>query len=77
MAAQQIDYTKMRKGTKVSGGRIDVCPKCGRKGSRRHMTSRVAEWDDFIHKSHVELGMFNHVDEHCSVNTVWLDGRKA
>lgn len=30
-----IDYTAMRKGSKLEGSLIAVCPKCGRKGLKR------------------------------------------
>jgi hypothetical protein len=33
--AQDIDYTTWRKGKKVGRNKIDVCPKCGRKGEVR------------------------------------------
>jgi hypothetical protein len=72
------DYTTMRKGTKTDYGRkIDVCPKCGRKGEKveRENPRNGAKWAEYTHKGHVSVvasvvaGVFAcfHVDDYCSV----------
>lgn len=71
MNAQIIDFTQLRKGTKTSRfRRIDVCPKCGKKGERieRDNAKSGRSFDEFTHRGHVSMGgLFFTVDEWCSV----------
>jgi hypothetical protein len=57
--AQIIDYTTMRKGKRVRGSsKIDVCPKCGRKGERVDRPSVATK-----HGWTVAYSQFNHIAE--------------
>lgn len=74
---QRIDFTTMRKGTVCSRTRdgsasekIGVCPKCGRKGSiRQAWQDKSGIWYpmEVTHVGTIELGMFLHVDDHCTI----------
>jgi hypothetical protein len=56
---QILDYTKLRLNKKL---RIVKCPKCNRKGELHRYIDKSAM---IIHKSHIELGMFNNIDDSC------------
>lgn len=81
-----IDYTKMRKGkivrqweyidkstglTAIGNSRVQVCPKCGRKGAFiSHSNKDGSTLEMYTHKSHVVSAagiQMNHVDDHCSI----------
>jgi hypothetical protein len=60
-----IDFTKMRKGFKpYDKRRIDICPKCGRKGLRNNHSDGGA---GFSHKAkaHVWGGLL--IIDHCYI----------
>lgn len=62
MSTPTVDYTKMRKGSRPDGRRkIEVCPKCGRKG----LISRYKDGKGMTtHKGHKEF-IFFMVDDSC------------
>lgn len=54
-----LDYTKMRLSKKQ---KIVKCPRCNRKGElHKYVTGAVM----IIHRSQIELGMFNNVKDCC------------
>ena len=58
------DYTK-----KKVGGRIVKCPKCGKNGERVLYTPPTEFPSGIIkHKGHIEMGMFNMIDESCNLS---------
>lgn len=60
-----IDYTHKRLHSKTDRGlRIEVCPKCGRKGER------IVYRDGAVHYAHKgEVGMWGmiSIDDHCMI----------
>jgi hypothetical protein len=68
MPGTTIDYTAYRKGRKTPDGPIIVCPKCGRKGAVRTITSVKKPFRDVTHKKHqLSWSIFWHVDDYCFV----------
>jgi hypothetical protein len=61
-----IDLTKMRKGTKPFGRKIEVCPKCGRKGEHTRHSFKAGTSDTYTHTKTFE-GFFFSVKEYCCV----------
>lgn len=49
MTSQRIDFTKMRKGSRPYGRKIEVCPKCGRKAQATHYPHK-ATWKGKVYQ---------------------------
>lgn len=60
----EVDFTKMRKGSKPRGRKIDYCPICGKKGE--YTNYKKNNYSIFIHKG-FSNGLFFDVADYCSV----------
>jgi len=63
MKQQVVDFTKMRKGSKPRGRKVDNCPKCGRKGERTNYTNGQTS---YIHTM-CNAGLFWNVTDSCLI----------
>lgn len=60
-----IDYTRMRRNSKVGPGLILVCPTCKKRGLSFNVTTEVGEVILYVHSSEKTLdGKLNLIDYH-------------
>lgn len=64
MITETYDFTEVPTNTDGFG----VCPKCGRTGQIRYHFNLKKPYETlYLHKGHIEHGLFNIVDEECVV----------
>lgn len=73
-----LDYTNYRKGKRVpecSNRKIDVCPKCGKKGVRTNYPSKTSKIKvtEYFHKGYTNNG-FTHITESCVITEAVING---
>lgn len=60
-----IDYTQMRRNSKVGPGLILVCPTCKKRGLSFNISTEVGDLILYVHTSEKTLeGKFNLIDYH-------------